>query len=187
MASIEHQTQQAGAHLMVNTFGRAVLYYNDKEMADSELTTQQPIGTPDFKFLVRVNRNGTFDIQRRDGVVFSVTVEMHVKIFQIQARAEDLLIPPWYRLSGDILYQKFSQRPAEYAESHFRNRLMPSPKVFRRVDVRFLQSSWVTILVHDQQIMSVCVNGQRQLNALQVACEAISPTVNEESKQKKSK
>lgn len=159
---------------MLNTFGPAWLLYNDKEIAKSEEMTTQPIGTSDFKFLIRVNRNGTFDIQRRDGVTFNVTVETTKKVCQFQARAEDLLIPPWYRLSGDILQQKYSLRPAEFAESNFRVRLVNNDNIFHRIDIRFLQSSWTTVLIHDNQFISACVNGPREVTLLKAACDAVS-------------
>lgn len=159
---------------MINTFGRAILLYDDKEIATSEEKTTRAIGTPDFKFLIRVNTNGSFDIQRRDGITFNLTMESTTKIFQLRARAEDMLIPPWYRLTGDILQQKYSTRSAEFAESHFRIRLAASTNVFRRVDIRFLQSSWITLLICNDQLMNACVNGPREVALLGAACDAIS-------------
>lgn len=173
--SSERQAQQhQGEHLMINTFGRAKLFYDDKEIANSEEKTSRPIGTSDFKFLIRVNSNGSFDIQRRDGVTFNLTLETTTKICQVRARGEDMVIPPWYRLAGDVLQQKYATRPAEFAESLFRVRLPHSSNVFRRVDVRFLQSSWVTLLIHNNQVMSACVNGLREIALLGNACETIA-------------
>lgn len=163
----EQQTQ-TGAHLMINTFGQASLYYHDKEIASSDEQTKQPIGTLDFKFLVRVNANGTFDIQRKEGVCFNTTIETTTKICQIQARADEVIVPPWYTLNGDILCQKFSLRMAEFVDSHFRVRLFGS-NVFRRVDIRFLKSSWATMLIHENKLMNICINGSRELEILQLA------------------
>lgn len=168
----KHQTQ-GGSHLMLNTFGPSILYYNDKEIARSGEATKQPLGTPDFKFLVRVNQNGSFDVQKKDGIDFNVTLETNVKICQIQARDAHLLIPPWYRLEKDILSQKYAFKKAEFQESHFRVRLVNRKEVFGRVDIRYLQSSWATITFHGDQILNVCLNGVRQLVVLQTACESI--------------
>lgn len=168
-----HTTSQTAAHLMINTFGPAILYYGDQVMVNSEEMTTRPIGTPDFKFLIRVNQNGTFDIQRRDGITFNVTMQAKAKICQLQARAEDLLIPPWYRLAGDILQQKYSLRSAEFAENQFRILLAPNSNAFQRVDVRFLQSSWATMLIHNDKVMNVCVNGAREVAILEAACNTL--------------
>lgn len=171
-SEFERQMAQTGSHLLINPFGVAILYYNGKEIADSGEATKHPIGTMDFKFLIRVNTNGTFDIQRRDGVNFNVTIETHHRIGQLQIQGDILSLPPWYTLTGDQLVQKFSLRPAEFKEGHFRVRLLNS-MVFRRTDFRFLRSSWVTMIIKDDQMLKVCLQGERKLAILHTACSEI--------------
>lgn len=170
MAYAQHQV---GSHFMVNTFGESHLYYMDKEIARSTEPTQQPIGTVDFKFLIRVNQNGTFDIQRGNDIVFNVTIEDSVKVCQVQVRADEVIIPPWYSAKGDMLTQKFTTRQtAEFNNDQFRVRLLNSA-LFRRVDFRFLQHSWFTMIVSNHQVMTMCTNATRELEILQWACADI--------------
>lgn len=161
---------------MMNTFGPAILCYNEKEIANSEEPTKHPVGTLDFKFLVRVNDNGTFDIQRKEGVCFNVTIEENMKVCQIQVRNQEVAIPPWYTLSGDVLRQHFSTRPLEFGENHFRLRLLRQ-NIFRRVDVRFLQSSWATTLISNNKLMGMYLNGNREVGILESACVMVADRV----------
>lgn len=171
MAAFEQRSQaQTGSHIMINPFGMARLYYMDKEMASNEHPTTHPIGTLDFKFLVRVNRNGTFDIQRKNDVAVNVTIETTAKVCQIQVRTDEFVVPPWYRAKRDTLSQVFSTRQTpDFAESHFRIKLMNSA-LFRRVDVRYLNHSWFTIMISNNQLMKMCVNATRELELMQWAC-----------------
>lgn len=165
--------QQTGAHLMINPFGEAHLYYMDKEIANSSRPTSYPIGTTDFKFLIRVNDNGSFDIQRSKDVAYNVTIEDTVKVCQVQVRSDKVMVPPWYSVMGDVLSHNYSLRQtAEFNNDHFRVRLVNS-KLFRRIDCRFLQHSWFTMVVSNHQLMTVCVNATRELEILQWACADI--------------
>lgn len=168
------QQSPSGSHLLINTFGQAALYYMGNEIANTGAVTTHPIGTLDFKFLVRVNHNKSFDIQWKDGVTFNVNVESAQKICQVQVRAGEMLIPPWYRVKDNTLQQTFSTRQsADFAaDAHFRVRIF-GLNVFRRVDVRYLQGSWVTMVLHNNQLMKVGLNGSRELAILQEACAEI--------------
>lgn len=104
---------------------------------------------------------------------FNVNIETSVRVCQLQVRADEVVIPPWYRVKGNQAVQQFSVREhAEYGDAHFRVRLAAS-SVFRRVDVRFLQGSWATLIVHKDQLMKVGLNGSRESNILLSACNEI--------------
>lgn len=51
-------------HLLVNPFGPAILEYRGRELVDSSVETPVAISTNDFKFRVKVNADGSVDIQR---------------------------------------------------------------------------------------------------------------------------
>lgn len=163
-----------GAHLMINTFGGAKLLYMDKEVADSSEPTKHPVGTIDFKFLVRVNRNGSFDIQPKIVGPFNVTIESAAKVCQVKVGTDSISVPPWYTVKGDVLTQKYSARPmAEIsADEHFRVKLENS-ELFRRIDVRYQQQSWATLIVSHNQLMKMCLNASREMEILQWACADI--------------
>lgn len=170
--SLERQMSQTGSHLMVNPFGPAVMWYNGKEIAQSDERTNYPIGTTDFKFLIRVNVNGTFDIQWKDGVNFNVTIETNTRICQLQVKGTTLIVPPWYKLIGDELTQQFSLRTAEFKDSHFRIMLLNSG-LFRRVDFRCMRSSWATMILYENQIVNVCLQGENEMAILNAAYRGV--------------
>lgn len=166
------QMSQTGSHLLINTYGPARLYYHGKGVADSEEITKYPIGTLDFKFLIRVNTNGGFDIQQKDGINYNITIEMNERICQMQIQGDELTVPPFCALSGDKLTQNFSLGQIEYKESHFRVLLLNS-RVFRRVDSRFLRGSWATMTMYNNQLVNVCLQGYRQLSLRNAAFDEI--------------
>lgn len=172
MSESEQQVAQTGSHLMINPFGAAMLYYNGKEMIDSSDPTRYPIGTVDFKFLIRVNTNGSFDIQRKDGVNFNVNIETDRRVCQVRVINDELILPPWYTLFGDRLVQSFSLRPIEFKEAQFRVVLLNSG-MFRRVDLKFTRSSWATMILYEHQLLKVGLQGDREMAMWEKACKEI--------------
>lgn len=163
-------TEPMSSHLLINPFGDATLLYLDKEVANSNEATKHPIGTIDFKFLIRVNRNGSFDIQHKATNPFNVTIETTAKICQVKVGAGAIHVPPWYTVKEDVLCQKYSVRQtAEFAEGHFRVKLINS-SIFRRVDVRYQQHSWATMIITQNQLLKMCLNATRELDIMQWAC-----------------
>lgn len=158
------------SHLMINTFGDATLLYMDKEVASSNESTKHPIGTIDFKYLIRVNQNGSFDIQHKAANPLNVTIETTAKICQVKVNADGIRVPPWYTIKENVLNQTYSVRPmAEFAEGHFRIKLTNS-SIFRRVDVRYQQQSWATMIITQNQLLKMCLNATRELELMQWAC-----------------
>lgn len=173
MASSTPPSEQMGTHLLINPFGKATLFYMDKEVASSSEATKYPVGTLDFKYLVRVNRNGSFDIQLKAIKPFNVTIETASKVCQVKVGADDLRVPPWYTVKGDTLIQKYTiKQVAEFAECHFRLKLDKS-SLFRRVDVRYQQQSWATLVISQNQLLKMCLNASRELEIMQWACVKI--------------
>lgn len=166
-------SEQMGAHLLINPFGRATLFYMDKEVATSTEATKYPIGTLDFKYLIRVNRNGSFDIQLKTVNPFNVTIETSSKVCQVKVGADALRVPPWYTIKEDTLSQKYAvKQVAEFADGHFRLKLENS-SLFRRVDVRYQQHSWATMIITQNQLLKMCLNATRELELMQWACADI--------------
>lgn len=172
MTEFEQQLAQTGSHLTINPFGPAILYYNGQELTDTNEPTRYAIGTPDFKFLIRVNLNGTIDIQRKEGVSYNVNIETNQRICQLRVAKDEVTLPPWYTLFGDRLIQNFSLRSAEFRDANFRVMLLNS-KMFRRLDFRFQRSSWATVIVYDHKLLKVGLHGDREMAMWDTACNEI--------------
>lgn len=163
----------SGSHLLINPFGPAVLMYDGKELARSDEIISHTLGTKDFKFLVRVNQNGSFDIQWHKGVTeFNITIETNVRVYQLRIKNGKVYVPPWFEFEGDRMMQRFSLQTPEFLEAKFRVMLLNS-MLFRRTDFRFLKGSWVTMLIYDHQLMSACLHGDHEMRLLDSACREI--------------
>lgn len=104
---------------------------------------------------------------------FNVTIETTAKICQVKVGADSIRVPPWYTVKEDVLSQKYSVRHmAEFAEGHFRIKLA-RVSIFRRVDVRYQQHSWATMIITQNQLLKMCLNASRELEIMQWACADI--------------
>lgn len=167
--------QPTGQHLMINTFGMAYVYYNGKEIARTDEAAPN-IGTPDFNFIVRINQSQTIDIQRRVTspaipILVSIEEKGH-RVSQVRVNETELHIPPNYVAVNDTLCPKFSWRTVAPFTSGFRILLMQSDFV-RRVDVRFLNHSWVSLFVVDHQLVTACLQGDEKAEALFQLCTQV--------------
>lgn len=160
-----------GRHLVINTFGKATLSGKRVEVKTNE-PTKYPIGTDGFEYNLRVNTSGTIDIQFRDDVGATINVQMSDKVVtQIRITPDCLQIGPNYSLAGDQLTQKFITSEPIFTRSTFQLVLLQSEAI-RRVDLRYSNYSWVTMLIYNNRIMTVTLNGSDLANSLQRICGA---------------
>lgn len=162
----------SGRHLVINTFGLAILMCRGVQVRTDQ-PTDYPIGTDGFEYNIRVNTSRTIDIQFRDNVGTTINVEMGENtVTQIRVTPEGLHVGPTYYLAGDQLTQRFVMTEPNYNRSTFRLKLLNS-QMIRRVDLRYLNHSWITILIHGNRVISATLNGSDLVDSLQQIGEAI--------------
>lgn len=176
-SSFEKSVQRpTGQHLLVNPFGLAYLYYAGEVIARSDEPKPQAVGTPDFNFMIRVNSNGTFDIQRRmttPELTILVDIEDSVRrVCQIRAANNELVIPPHHVISDDVLSQRFQARSIPTTNQLFQVRLIQSNHV-RRVDVRFLNFSWASLFIVNHHLLTACLHGNDFAELVQCLCDRV--------------
>lgn len=126
-----------GRHLVLNTFGPAMLIGRGVQVKSDEPTTN-PIGTDRFEYNIRVNASGTIDIQFRDDLGGTINVEMGDRVVtRFRITPTVLHIGASHSTEGDTLSQRFLLQEPEYGPATFRLVLLCSTTV-RRVDVRYL-------------------------------------------------
>lgn len=151
---------------MINTFGLAALTGRGARVS-TEQPTANPVGTDSFEYNLRVNNSRTIDIQFRDNFGVTINVEMgEHTITQVRISPEGLRIGANYYLVGDQLTQRFILAEPTYPRPVFRLMLLHSQMV-RRVDLRYLNYSWVTMVIHNNRIMAVALNGDNLVESLE--------------------
>lgn len=166
-----------GQHLLVNTFGIAILYQGDEELARSDGGIMPAIGTNDFDYRVRVNASGAFDIQRRTRtpvVPINLLIEdSQGPIVHLNVTSDAIVIPPRYHISRNTLTQNFSLLPQPAFGGGFRIQLLAS-NVLRRIDMRYLNHSWVTVLISARRVLAIRLQGEEMAEVLYEICTRIS-------------
>lgn len=169
--------QPTGQHLIVNTYGSAVLLHHEREMARSSQVVSEGIATHCFNYQVRVNTTGAFDIQRRTAIpVMPLRVAFedgNGTLFHIDVTATSIVMPPRYRITHDELVQTYSLKPMPPFPGGFRIRLLAS-NVNRRIDLRYLNHSWVSVFIAARQIMAVRLQGEEMAEALYEVCSRVA-------------
>lgn len=166
-----------GQHLIVNTFGTAILYQGDEELARSDGGIMPAIGTNDFDYRVRVNASGAFDIQRRTRtpvVPINLLIEdSNGPIVHLNVTSDAIVIPPRYHISRNSLTQNFSLSPQPAFGGGFRIRLLAS-NVLRRIDMRYLNHSWVTVFISARRVLAIRLQGEEMAEVLYEICTRVS-------------
>lgn len=130
------------------------------------------IGTPGLNFNIRVNRNGAFDIEARNGSYITIDVG-YPERFVTQIRTNDrheLWIHDKTRMYGDQMTSEYSVRPWIREPANFRL-ILRGDQYLRRIDARYWNHSWTTTIMSLAGILTHAVKGAEACQALQDALE----------------
>lgn len=154
-------------HLLVNPFGPAILEYRGRELVDSSVETPVAISTNDFKFRVTVNADGSVDIQRnKDDPNYLVDIYNGPRCAcTLQVEDNAIRIAPNYLVNaGGVVQTPIRKLEAaeKYEERENASILfvkLAESKTVRRVDFRYRNGMWVSIFMHNADVISVRPNG----------------------------
>lgn len=161
-----------GRHLVINPFGRATLIGRNVTVSN-DTPTNNPVGTEGFDYLIRANPSQNIDIQFRDDVGATISIEMNERtITRLRLSATELYIGNSHYANNVGLFQRFVQDAPNYGEMRSTFRLvLADSQMFRRLDIRYSNFSWITILIYRRRIMAVVLNGPNLIEMLQMSSE----------------
>lgn len=154
-------------HLLVNPFGSAVLEYRGRELADSSVETPVAMSTNDFKFRVTVNADGSVDIQRnKDDPNYLVDIYNGPRrACTLQVEDNAIRIAPNYLVNAGGVVQtpirklEAAERYEDRENASILYIKLAESKIVRRVDFRYRNGMWVSIFMHNADVISVRPNG----------------------------
>lgn len=92
-------------------------------------------------------------------------------ITKIRITPEGLHIGSSFYLIGNQLMQRFVLTEPYYTRSIFRLTLFQS-RLVQRIDMRYLNHSWITVLIHGNRVNAVALYGANLVDSLQQMGEA---------------
>lgn len=154
-------------HLLINPFGPATLVGSGIR-TDNANVTLNPIGTLGMNYMIRVNQNGAFDIEIRDGSTIVIDIECHgqfVTQYHITL-LHQVFIHNNVRMVDHTISTRYFTRAFNRRVSNFRLTLTQS-QVVRRLDTRYNAQSWLTTIIIQGQILYSAVDGAATCQLLQ--------------------
>lgn len=158
--------------MVINPFGLANLIGRNVRVPNDPPTIN-PVGTDGFEYLIRANPSRNYDIQFRDDIGATMNIEIGGRVItRIRMTATEMHIGNNYSVNENGLTQRYVLDIPNYNEvrATFRLELLQS-RMFRRLDIRYSNFSWVTILLYNNRVMSVALNGPNLIEGVQMACE----------------
>lgn len=167
-----NESARASRHLVINPFGLATLMGRNI-VVPNDRPTNNPVGTEGFEYLIRANPSQTYDVQFRDEIGATINVEMGGRVMtRLRIMVNEMYIGNGHFVNETGLRQRFVQEMPNYNEMRATFRLvLTQSQMFRRLDVRYSNFSWVTILFYNYRVMAVVLNGPNLVEYLQLACE----------------